>query len=266
MAREHNLWTWFREGLKGQPGLHVKRVENAVSQGDPDLQGCWCGTYFEVELKGLDRPSRPETELDVGLRTAQVSYLETRVACGGNAWVYVRVGRDRTTRRYLVKARHVRLLEAGLTEEALALLADLPGVHRPLTALTHMVTREGGETVTRNSDDGAARASRRPGDVDTLLVGISYSPGARQVLEVTRKGDPLTLRREPSNTHDQNAVAVWAGPTRLGYLRRLEAALLAPRIDAGEQLVAVVASCPEGAFQVPLRVRKLEDPNWDFLD
>ena len=53
MAREVRLWEWLRDGLRGTDGLHMRRVENLVSEGDPDVDGCWHGRYFELELKGV---------------------------------------------------------------------------------------------------------------------------------------------------------------------------------------------------------------------
>lgn len=57
-------------------------------------------------------------------------------------------------------------------------------------------------------------------------------------------GDTLRLVREPDNPADPHAVAVWsagAGPWRLGYLDRTVAARIAPRIDAGTAVGAVLA-------------------------
>jgi hypothetical protein len=56
-----------------------------------------------------------------------------------------------------------------------------------------------------------------------------------------RPGSPLTLRRDPENEHDPNAIAVHtAGGAMLGFVPREVAAELAPRLDAGEAWSAVV--------------------------
>lgn len=53
-------------------------------------------------------------------------------------------------------------------------------------------------------------------------------------------GAPLTLRREPGNPHDPNAIAVdTAGGEQLGWVPRELAAELAARLDAGEAHAAV---------------------------
>lgn len=130
MAREVRLWEFLRDGLRGLPGLHMRRVENLVSSGDPDVDGCYNGRYFEIELKGLDRPKRQGTPLDLGIRKSQVVWHRRRTRCGGNNWLYVRVGQGADLRRYLVRGCHVPALEASPpTEAALEKLSVLPSCH-----------------------------------------------------------------------------------------------------------------------------------------
>jgi HIRAN domain len=54
-------------------------------------------------------------------------------------------------------------------------------------------------------------------------------------------GRPLVLRRDAANPHDANAIAVeTAEGERLGFVPRELAETLAPRLDAGEPLAAIV--------------------------
>ena len=54
-------------------------------------------------------------------------------------------------------------------------------------------------------------------------------------------GSPLTLRREPANEHDANAIAVdHAGGEQVGWVPRELAAELAADLDAGRPWAAVV--------------------------
>ena len=54
-------------------------------------------------------------------------------------------------------------------------------------------------------------------------------------------GEPLTLRRDPDNPHDPNAIAVHgAEGEQFGWVPRELAAEIAPEIDAGQQWSAVV--------------------------
>ena len=59
--------------------------------------------------------------------------------------------------------------------------------------------------------------------------------------EAAEPGSTVTLRRDPYNEHDPNAIAVVAGDGgQLGWVPRDLAAELAPKLDAGEAWTAVV--------------------------
>jgi hypothetical protein len=65
------------------------------------------------------------------------------------------------------------------------------------------------------------------------LAGFRYHE-APQWFGDLRSGDPLTLRREPDNPHDANAVRVeWQGHM-LGYVPRAQNATLAWAMDRGD--------------------------------
>ncbi len=141
MAREVRLWEWMRDSLKGVKGLHMRRVENLVSTGDPDVDGCYMGRYFEVELKGCDRPARTATVLDFEVRSSQLAYHRRRWRSGGNNWVYIRVGKGKDVMRYLVPGSEVPTLYVGVTEEQLLKLAVLPPIHTAAELLTRIRSR-----------------------------------------------------------------------------------------------------------------------------
>lgn len=145
MAREVRLWEWLREGLRAEPLLHMVRVENRVSEGDPDVQGCWRGRYFELELKGCSRPRSLSTVLDFEVRKAQILWHRRRWRAGGNVWIYVRVGFGRDVRRYLVPGSRTAVVEAGVTEEQLLALSVLPPDHGALQLLERASRRDGNE-------------------------------------------------------------------------------------------------------------------------
>jgi len=72
------------------------------------------------------------------------------------------------------------------------------------------------------------------------LAGSQFYAVAR-VWDEIRKGDRLTLTREPYNRHDRNAVRVdWNGQ-QLGYVPRAENRAVARALDAGEKLEARVS-------------------------
>ena len=85
----------------------------------------------------------------------------------------------------------------------------------------------------------------------TLLIQSSPLAGSQfhdlpAVVSQIRVGDPLTLKREPNNPHDSNAIQVlWQGHL-LGFVPRRENKAVARAMDRGDPLVArVVALRPD---------------------
>lgn len=72
---------------------------------------------------------------------------------------------------------------------------------------------------------------------ESPLAGFQYHR-ASAIWPFLRVGEPLHLRREPSNPHDRHAVAVWFRNEHLGYIPRRENRALAGLMDQGEQLGA----------------------------
>ncbi len=72
---------------------------------------------------------------------------------------------------------------------------------------------------------------------ESPLAGYQYHR-ASAIWPFLRVGEPLHLRREPSNPHDRYAVAVWFRNEHLGYIPRRENRTLARLMDQGERLEA----------------------------
>jgi hypothetical protein len=141
MARENRLWEWMRGALRGTAGLHLVRVENLCSVGDPDVEGCYNGMYFEIELKGCDRPDK-DGRLDFEVRQSQLLYHRRRVRCGGNTWLYARVGQGTSIRRYLVPGHLVYGTDwENITEELLTGMCVLAPTHDAFTMLERVCKR-----------------------------------------------------------------------------------------------------------------------------
>jgi hypothetical protein len=82
-------------------------------------------------------------------------------------------------------------------------------------------------------------------DFSLAAVGCGYEneDGSSRQLELAecRPGDPLDLVRQPENPYDPLAVAIFtAGGTCIGYLSRDRAAWIAPKIDRGYLVLAIV--------------------------
>lgn len=118
MPYEKNLWAWLHSGIKpliATRKLHICRIENQVSVGYPDVEGCLQGKSFHIELKGCLRPANPGTPIDTGLGPAQALWLKRRWDAGGSSFVLLRVGTGRTIKRYMVRGDRSQLLVDGFT-------------------------------------------------------------------------------------------------------------------------------------------------------
>lgn len=70
------------------------------------------------------------------------------------------------------------------------------------------------------------------------LMGSSFISGAGALIDKLKPSSPLTLRRQPTNTADPNAVLViLAGTRALGWLPRQLAATIAPIMDSGVNVI-----------------------------
>ena len=96
--------------------------------------------------------------------------------------------------------------------------------------------------------DGEAPA---PKGQATLLIQSSPLAGSQfhdlpDVVSQIHVGDALTLKRDPTNPHDSNAIQVLWQDHLLGFVPRRENRAVARAMDRGEPLVArVVALRPE---------------------
>lgn len=69
------------------------------------------------------------------------------------------------------------------------------------------------------------------------IAGFQFHEG-KQLWDQLKVGDPLTLVREPDNSHDARAVRVeWKGHM-LGYVPRVENDAVARQLDRGNRLEA----------------------------
>jgi hypothetical protein len=94
--------------------------------------------------------------------------------------------------------------------------------------------------------EGADAPTARIVVQDAPLAGFVYYDG-RAVWSEMKKGDRLTLVREPSNAHDANAIRIeWQG-RMLGYVPRRDNADLARQLDRGARVEARVTELTRAA-------------------
>jgi hypothetical protein len=97
-------------------------------------------------------------------------------------------------------------------------------------------------------------------DFHTPVRGYAFAAVPPPRTAVLEPGTPVALIREPENPADPLAVGVWLLESgqprwRLGYLDRTVASRIAPRIDAGTEVSAVLDGWveePDGRWRRPL--------------
>jgi hypothetical protein len=98
------------------------------------------------------------------------------------------------------------------------------------------VVDEDGRFLARDAPELAAR-----GLVVASVAGAARHHAPALESDGAAPGSPLRLRRDPSNEHDANAIAVLtAGGEQLGWVPRAVAEQLAPELDAGTAWSAIV--------------------------
>lgn len=83
----------------------------------------------------------------------------------------------------------------------------------------------------------AGRTQRRYTLNRCCVAGLQYHPGVHLRL---KNGDALRMVREPDNPYDANAVALYAGGIKLGYIPKKENTSLANLLDQNAVLHAKV--------------------------
>lgn len=75
---------------------------------------------------------------------------------------------------------------------------------------------------------------------ESPLAGFQFHSGNAAWSSMT-VGASLDLVREPNNSHDTNAVAVYFREEKLGYVPRGENGAVAQMLDRGEKLAATIS-------------------------
>ena len=78
------------------------------------------------------------------------------------------------------------------------------------------------------------------------LAGFVYYDG-KDVWERMKRGDRLTLVREPTNAHDTNAIRIELNSHMIGYVPRKDNADLARQMDHGATVDARVTALSRSA-------------------
>jgi len=94
---EKTLWRWFQKGTRHLERLHLQRVENCLKRGVLDVEGCYRGVAFWLELKAAkEEPVNPNARVACEpLKPEQQNFITHRLAAGGNVWLLYGVGRHK---------------------------------------------------------------------------------------------------------------------------------------------------------------------------
>lgn len=108
---------------------------------------------------------------------------------------------------------------------------------------------------------------------NSIIKGIAYYAEAVRTLVLTGNlipGTTLLPVREPNNSSDQNAIALYGvGRKQLGYIARDIAAILAPRIDLGEKINVYVTEVVGDGLTSPIDVKiriETKKPIWVYRE
>lgn len=115
---EKNAHTTLRKNAF-RPGDRVDRIENVISSGMPDLNGCLVGgNEFWIETKAPTEPKRATTPLfgsNHKLSQDQLNWFMRQVKAGGRCFVYI----ETDTRRLLVHGSHADKINTATMDELL---------------------------------------------------------------------------------------------------------------------------------------------------
>lgn len=94
---ERNAYNAFRKGIiRGHD--RIDRVENLSCYGMPDVNGCFEGSEFWMELKQAKEPKRASTPLlrsQHGFSVEQQNWMMLQVRAGGKAFAYIETDKRR---------------------------------------------------------------------------------------------------------------------------------------------------------------------------
>jgi hypothetical protein len=76
-------------------------------------------------------------------------------------------------------------------------------------------------------------------------------PDAESLLET---GMPLQLNREPHNQYDKNAVEIWTGDAKLGYVPRSDNKSIAKLMDEGMNVQALILELDHSTFPESVKI------------
>lgn len=82
------------------------------------------------------------------------------------------------------------------------------------------------------------------------IAGLAYYEAAN-IYHFIKEGQSLTLKRDFHNKYDQNAIEIWQGNFKLGFVAKRDNQVLARMMESGINLQAVVKKIKREKFLPP---------------
>lgn len=102
-------------------------------------------------------------------------------------------------------------------------------------------------------------------NVKLKVVGVTFAnddgTNRQSIIKGLSKTDNITIRRDPTNKYDTNAIAVWSDKGQAGYIGKDYSSILAPMMDAGVQFKVTIADVDEykGAYYLHILINEVKD-------
>lgn len=96
-------------------------------------------------------------------------------------------------------------------------------------------------------------------NVKLKVVGVTFE-GRQEIIKQLDRSDIVTIRREPTNRFDKNAIMVMTEKGQVGYIGKDYASILAPMMDGGTQFEASIAELDEykGTHYIHILINEVE--------
>lgn len=86
-------------------------------------------------------------------------------------------------------------------------------------------------------------------NVKLKVVGVTFTNedgiSRQDIIKELCSNDKITIRREPTNKFDTNAIAVWSEKGQVGYIGKDYASIISPMMDGGAQFNVTIADIDE---------------------
>lgn len=183
------------------------------------------------------------------------------------AWLEVDRGADFAACPFLYQVIDTIAGDGGITEDELDTLASAIERVLPPEIRKHAAEKRKHQRAARREALRGARQMERAAALearerarplhrgDFIVAGAGRSAERREACEDLQVGERVTLEREPENRHDANAILILnAAGDELGYVPREDAAEMAPLLDAGGWVEAIVKKVIEarGGYMLPI--------------